>query len=216
VVEDFFQDLVDNTPTEWLLRLIGSQRREATALHTAQQELGDHFDPRSTPISLSEIFESIHCETLYLPSTKRSALRNLQLESEENLEADFLVDMQRLRSAIYSSTPKLRGKSEPLRPPEMVALLRLIVTGSNENLFPRMPSMWSSFLALQSHAAVEDCVSLYESWMRDELDRSGVISDRKLQQLHAVTWSKLAQVFKEMLFGLPDVYQHSLALLEVG
>eukprot|EP00007_Cunea_sp_BSH-02190019_P000877 CAMPEP_0174249350 /NCGR_PEP_ID=MMETSP0417-20130205/43536_1 /TAXON_ID=242541 /ORGANISM="Mayorella sp, Strain BSH-02190019" /LENGTH=786 /DNA_ID=CAMNT_0015329219 /DNA_START=148 /DNA_END=2508 /DNA_ORIENTATION=+ len=205
VVEDFFQEVPDASPTDWLLRLLHSQRRDSSAVVPLDPETSSGIsDP--IPIGVADIFHEIACHTLFLPATSKEALQRLHQQSMDALLPAFHEGVDHLRRWVINSRSKRDSAGErPIAPLELVSLLRLIVSGSNENLFPQMPSMWSSFLNLQSSAAVRDCVTLYRSTMHSGL--RDPVSNVELSRLHAHSTEHATETYRKMVFGLPQVYE---------
>jgi hypothetical protein len=164
VVEDFFQlQLDDETPTQWLQRIM--QMQETTR--------GAEKGP-----SLLSIFPEAHCHTLFLPATDRESLQNLDALDAADLHPDYKRDLAGLVSHLVASLRKSAsaahesrhcdeapsnnagGSSEHLPAtlstcrkgrdaktgPELSALLRVLTSAANSGSMNKMPELWDLFI----------------------------------------------------------------------
>ncbi|KYQ99920.1 guanylate-binding protein [Tieghemostelium lacteum] len=191
VVQDFFQDIEYATPNEWLHSLLSSRSRDS-----------------DSSLSIGEIFPSIDCHTLFIPSGDKKTLRHLDKSSISDLNPTYLRELYVLKDHIFNSLkPKMSG-------PSVSSLLKLLVDVANGNKFPSVPSIWSGFIREQQHSAHSDAVIGY----RDKMDIFRItdppMNDEQLNSLQKSAASYAGDLYKQLLFGLSEAYNPGLKALE--
>lgn len=231
VVEDFFQDLKGQTCTQWLHRLLDAKKRDAELqANTAAQKS-----------SLSSIFPSIECHTMFLPHTDKEKLRHLDRATPSEFTKDYLDDLERLKTKLFSDVqPKKKsGTSNDFADgPALSSLLRLLVYYANHGTFPAIPSIWNGFLEIQRHHAVTDSVQQFKDEMDqilldvvvpdelplnshertlfDDKHRHHILSQREFQKAIDENRKKAENLLNHLLFGMEDVYKPALVSLNVS
>eukprot|EP01135_Chromosphaera_perkinsii_P011048 Nk52_evm7s2325 gene=Nk52_evmTU7s2325 len=158
VVEDFFQDTMnDETPSDWLKRLMESSSRDSR--HT---------------INLNGIFPSVECHTMFLPATSRELLRDLSKATEKDLTEEYRMDRDKLRQLVKDKIQSKQRNSKPISGAELASLLRLLVHAANQGSLGSMPSIWSMFINQQSQNAKEDCVEFYSTYMKNNINEASI------------------------------------------
>lgn len=85
VVEDFFQDLLGQSATDWVQSLLEARPRDA---HSSAQT------------SLQGLFPSIEAHTLFLPSVIRTKLQNLNGITDDELHPEYKAGVAELRAKV--------------------------------------------------------------------------------------------------------------------
>jgi len=147
VIQDFVLNLKKGTTaTEWLNSMLKTPNKDGK--------------PSS---SIPEIFESIECKPLFYPVTSNPMkLRHLDKVSADELNSDYLADIQDLREFVFKNVQvKKRGHSK-MNGPLLNMLVTALVYGANEGQFPSVPSVWDSFIRLASSDAQHKSIRYLE------------------------------------------------------
>jgi hypothetical protein len=175
--QDFFQQQLENeTPTQWLRRIMETQETTRGAEQGA---------------SLLSIFPEAHCHTLFLPATDRESLQNLDALDAKDLHPDYKEDLAGLVSHLVASlrtsasaardsrhcneapNTNAGGSNEHLPAtlstcrkgrdaktgPELAGLLRVLTVAANDGM-SKMPQLWDLFIRDQVCVCV--CVCMCE------------------------------------------------------
>eukprot|EP01132_Coremiostelium_polycephalum_P000986 gene986-1252_t len=192
VVQDFFQDIEKWTPTEWLHNLLKSHSR----------------DSMESSLSITEIFPSIECHTLFIPSGDKTTLRHLDQARIEDLNPTYLKELALLKDSLFNSLkPKLTG-------PAFGSLLKLLVEVANGNKFPTVPSIWAGFIKEQQQNALEDCIAAYKEKMNIVKTSQPPLNEEDFMQLQKTTYDYVNDLYKQLLFGLYEAYTPGLIMLQ--
>eukprot|EP00698_Gefionella_okellyi_P021737 TRINITY_DN7113_c0_g1_i2.p1 TRINITY_DN7113_c0_g1~~TRINITY_DN7113_c0_g1_i2.p1 ORF type:complete len:517 (+),score=109.13 TRINITY_DN7113_c0_g1_i2:68-1618(+) len=197
VVEDFIQDLEGRSPTEWLQQFLAKRHR-------------DHgLDGIS--LSLEQIFShSLKCLTLYLPATALGKLRNLSQCDVADLTPEFLADVEKLRTRVFTDIKTKQTASGPLTGPAASSLLRFFVDTANKERFPELPSLWETWLLQRQNSALEDAIRLYTYRMDVALNTSVVLNEKEFYDRHKIAAEEAESLFKQLLFGYSKLYSGKL------
>jgi len=198
IVQDFVQEMANGiTPQEWLVGLLASRKKT-----------------ESTASSLPELFKSVDCFTLFLPEYRRFKLRHLDQVDNSDLLPEYRADMKILRDKVYQEADvKLRGKFEKLTGLGAAALLRTLVTGANKGAFPEVPSIWKTFLALQTQTAIKDAIDFYENSMDVYCSTRGPFNSVEMLETHSHVINETKHLFSKLTFGFKDLEEANIESL---
>jgi hypothetical protein len=192
VVRDFAQDTGKETPTQWLHRLLRSRQVRGTSLEevTAGEAASSS---QSSPLS---IFSSVACHVLFLPSGDRSTLMNLNAATAEQLTPAWKRDIAELRKLVFSNVGKIKSGAE------LAALAKILVSSLEQaGTFPKVPSVWESFIRGIGSETVLDAAKKYSKLMAEALAEA--ISPEKFEMLSDNSSSTAQFLLKRLLFELP-------------
>lgn len=191
VVQDFVQTTVNNeTPTQWLHRLMETHTRES----------------EEYKISLLDLFKSLECHTLFIPAFKRPLLTDLSLASEEDLTEEYIEERNALTKKLREVLVPKTKNGKPITGPELAGLLQVLVDAANEGSLADVPSRWSAFVDRLMHSAEDDCFQIYISDMNSLLEKhdNGPIHDDLLMAQHTEAKNMTFTLLRQLLHGLPD------------
>lgn len=201
VVQDFVQNTLDNeTPTQWLHRLMNTHTRES----------------EDYKISLLDIFKSLECHTLFLPAVKRHLLTDLSQAEERDLTEEYIQEREELSEKLRSSLKPKTKNGKPITGVELANLFEILVSASNDGSLAEVPSRWASFVEKIMSSATEDCTTFYESEMRVVFSSrsDGPINDLELVEWHKQAMDKSFTLLDQLLHGLPDSLDMALIQLK--
>ncbi|XP_064459137.1 guanylate-binding protein 2-like [Ornithodoros turicata] len=194
VVQDFVQQTLDNeSPTEWLHRLMNTHSRES----------------EEYKISLLDIFKSLECHTLFLPAVKRLLLADLSQAEESDLTEEYIKEREALSQKLRSSLKPKTKNGRPINGVELAGLFEILVNASNDGSLTDVPSRWNSFVEKITQSSTEDCLMFYESEMRvlfAEHDE-GAINEAELIDWHEQAMNKSFTLLNQLLHGLTDTLE---------
>ncbi|KAK5584396.1 hypothetical protein RB653_006007 [Dictyostelium firmibasis] len=202
VVQDFFQDIGDETPTQWLNNLLKAHSRDK--------------DIDNSLTSITKIFPSIECHTLFLPSGDRNILRHLDKAKLNDLNPIYIKELNQLKSSLFNDNDIDNNNNNiksKLTGPSISTLLRLLVEVANGNKFPTVPSIWSGFIKQQQQSALEDSIIAYKDKMSTiTIEESYSISKpplcfKEFEKLENQSNDYATNLYKQLLFGLEEAYK---------
>ncbi|EAL66581.1 guanylate-binding protein [Dictyostelium discoideum AX4] len=206
VVQDFFQDIGDETPTQWLNNLLKAHSRDKGV--------------DSSLISITDIFPSIECHTLFLPSGDRNILRHLNKAKSNDLNPIYIKELNELKSTLFKNDNDNGGgggKSK-LTGPSISTLLRLLIEVANGNKFPTVPSIWSGFIKQQQQSALEDSIIAYKDKMSSITNEDSFSKPplclKEFEKLESQSNNYATNLYKQLLFGLEEAYKPGQQKLE--
>jgi len=227
VVQNFFQNLENETPNQWLERML-VQQVETT-------EDGD------VEVSgLKDIFQRRFCRTLFLPASTKEELQNLDqldqkaLTSEFNddianliehlgneLGAEDLVNRQYLDEAEATSQKILAAESVEGRHPrkgrEIEKYLRMLVEAANGNHLDKMPSRWNLYLKQQMEQSLGLALGTFTSQMEQVLSQDEPVPHTDFEmKLEQITLDCLHQFRASLFYMNNDAITNTLAKLDNG
>lgn len=198
VAQDFTQDLMKQSADEWLLSLLSRPHHRET--HVVN-------DDRARA-SITDMFASVHCRTLFLPHTSRETLQHLDRVTESELTTEYKQDLQALKQLVFSNqllTNKGTGK-------HLVHLLRWLVEMVNlqneMGVFPEAPSSWTAFVELQSVLALDSAYDTY----RDSIDELLSIDRKQVSRMSSASATTMDGTSETL--PPPSVYPASMTLSE--
>ncbi|KAF2076371.1 hypothetical protein CYY_002328 [Polysphondylium violaceum] len=190
VVQDFFQDIGGITATQWLHNLLKAHSRDS-----------------DSNLSIGEIFPSIECHTLFIPSGDRDTLRYLNRAKMSDLNPTYIRELNQLKHSLFNSLkPKLSG-------PAFGTLLRLLVDVANGNKFPTVPSIWSGFIKQQQQNALEDSITGYKEKISLFKTVDPPFNQDQFLELEKNSFNYANELYKQLLFGLEEAYNPGLITL---
>lgn len=157
VVQDFVLEMrPQETPTQWLDRLLGAQRLGIT-----------NGDEGGVERSMHKIFRSTACKTMFIPTLQgRKQITHLDRE-DVKLTDEYNTDLRDLRAGI---THKLRGledlakegKVELKSGIQLAAYVELLVLALDKGMLGKVPSLWEQFLKDQVHEATSSATAFLD------------------------------------------------------
>lgn len=201
VVQDFVQTTLDNeTPTQWLHRLMETHSRES----------------EDYKISLLDIFKSLECHTLFLPAVKRVLLTDLSEAREEDLTEEYIEERDALSKKLQATLVPKTKNGRPITGAELVTLFEVLVEASNDGSLADVPSRWTSFVERIMDSSTEDCTHFYESEMQVLFKKNddGPVKEGVLVEWHAQAKKKSFTLLTQLLHGLSDALE--LASTQLG
>ncbi|XP_054157665.1 guanylate-binding protein 1-like [Oppia nitens] len=191
IVQDFVQSTLEESPKQWLHRLMGS--------HTRENDLYE--------ISLKDIFKSVDCHTLFLPAVKKHLLNDLSLAKESDLTEEYIFEKKELINKLKRGIVPKEKNTNPITGIELAALLEILVNAANDGSLADIPNRWDAFVARLQETAIEDCLKFYEADMNvliiDEYDNNA-INILKFDEWHIQSQERSIQLLKQLLHGLED------------
>ena len=201
VVQDFVQSTTDESPTQWLHRLMASHIRE-----------NDLYE-----VSLKDIFKSVECHTLFLPAVKKHLLTDLSLAGEDDLTDEYKFERQVLISKLKKQIVPKEKKGKPINGIELAALMEILVNAANDGSLADVPNRWDAFINRLQQTALHDCLKFYEADMNvliiDEYNNNAV-NMKKFDDWHNQTLDRTKELLTQLLHGLEDVLRQGLDDLE--
>ncbi|XP_065311128.1 uncharacterized protein [Dermacentor albipictus] len=191
VVQDFVQTTDNNeTPTQWLRRLMEAHTRES----------------EEYKISLLDLFKSLECHTLFIPAVKRPLLTDLSQASEEDLTSEYIEERNALMKKLHEVLVPKTKNGKPITGAELAGLLQVLVDAANEGSLADVPSRWSAFVDRLMNSAAEDCFQIYTSEMNSLLEKhnNGPIHDDLFMARHTEAKQMSFTLLQQLLHGLPD------------
>jgi len=135
LVRDFVQDLNNKDAGTWLKTLL--ENRSRFSLANATQNLAQSSDTLEET-SLLNLFPSMECHTMFLPSTTKESLRHLDEVPVEQLTEDFRVNLEELKRLIVVKTPAKKQGSELIQPDKLTSLIKVLIDAVNSGSFPKV------------------------------------------------------------------------------
>ncbi|XP_037523747.1 guanylate-binding protein 1 isoform X1 [Rhipicephalus sanguineus] len=191
VVQDFVQATINNeTPTQWLHRLMETHTRES----------------EEYKISLLDLFKSLECHTLFIPAFKRPLLTDLSQASEEDLTEEYIEERNALTKKLHEVLVPKTKNGKPITGAELAGLLQILVDAANEGSLADVPSRWSAFVDRLMSSAADDCLKIYISDMDSLLEKhnNGPIHDDLFMAQHTEAKKTSFILLRQLLHGLPD------------
>ena len=172
VAQDFVTNLGEHaTANTWLQSLLEKPHHRVDTAIDGQQHR----------TSLTDIFPSVHCRTMFIPHTDKTTLENLNtVTSEAELTPAYVRDLSDLRSFVIT----LLHHKKKTTGTGLMALLRFLVHAVNQQeerkMFPAVPNFWHEFMVLQMQLAKEDCFLEYRTTNTRVLqDSTKVMTDQE-------------------------------------
>ncbi|CAG2111870.1 unnamed protein product [Medioppia subpectinata] len=191
VVQDFVQSTVDESPKEWLHRLMTS--------HTRENDLYE--------ISLKDVFKSVDCHTLFLPAVKKHLLNDLSLAKEADLTEEYVFERQELIKKLKKQIVPKEKNHKPITGVELATLLEILVNAANDGSLADIPNRWDAFVVRLQQTAIEDCLKFYEADMNvlivDEYD-SHAVNMARFDEWHNQSLQRSVQLLTQLLHGLDE------------
>lgn len=154
VVEDFCQEFAaGTTPIDWLRSFLGEKDMRAGRRPLVE---GNY--------TLASMFEDIGAHTLFLPASSRQALRNLSSVSYDDLDKDFLSQLDTLRRELLRDVASISSLgSGKMSGRGLSAFLRVLINSLHDGHFPSLPSLWSSWEGQLLSRARADALSYHST-----------------------------------------------------
>lgn len=201
VVQDFVQTTTDESPTQWLHRLMASHIRE-----------NDLYE-----VSLKDIFRSVECHTLFLPAVKKHLLNDLSLAQESDLTDEYKSERQDLINKLKKQIVPKEKNNKPITGIELAALLEILVNAANDGSLADVPNRWDAFINRLQQTALQDCLKFYEADMNvliiDEYNNNA-INMKRFDEWHNQSFDRSKELLMQLLHGLEDVLKQGLQDLE--
>ena len=201
VVQDFVQTTIDESPKEWLHRLMAS--------HTRENDLYE--------ISLKDIFKSVDCHTLFLPAVKKHILNDLSMAKDSDLTEEYISERQELIQKLKKQIVPKEKNNKPITGIELAALLEILVTAANDGSLADVPNRWDAFVTRLQQTAVEDCLTFYEADMNvlivDQYNNNAINLNR-FDEWHNQSLSRTVQLLTQLLHGLEEPLSKGLVTLK--
>eukprot|EP01134_Creolimax_fragrantissima_P006043 CFRG6043T1 len=196
VIQDFFQDTKQESPTEWLHRMLSS--KDAEASHHTQ---------------LTSLFPTVNCQTLFLPSTSKLHLQDLSQVEVDELTEDYQTDVRELKNAIADKlVSKSLFGSGKVNGAGLSTMLQMIVDGTNKGSLVKIPSLWQNFIQAQQSQAEEDCLNVY---LRElNVDSNVSMPEEEISIRHERSLEKAIAVISHLLLGFKEAVDMSTGRLE--
>ena len=171
-------------PTEFLhSRLLAAESGELTKLGK----------------SLVNLFPSLECATLPIPSTKGNIICNI-LEHEENLKPAFNAAVDTLIQRILQQVSPKRAidGTSAVNGKALAALAGVYVEAVNRpGALPDLDQGWQAVVRLQLKEASYKLVREYEREMEEALEGNLPMKERNLLRVHQQTLNRMKSVFRE-------------------
>ena len=107
---------------------------------------------------LLRVFPDFQVQTLFLPATAKSQLRDLSQLSWEELTPEFRSEISRLRINLFDS---LVPKSSISTARQFGNSVHFLVAGLRRGLFPTLPSLWNAWQTQISEASLKDATAVF-------------------------------------------------------
>lgn len=190
VVEDFVQDLGKRTASNWLKEFIESKRDS------------------NQPEGLASVFRSLDCETLFLPATSLSALRDLSTVAESVLTGEFREDMARLKGKLFSQVRVKQMLNSSLGPAQLSSVLRFLTESSNRRKFPDLPNYWGSWMRNLTENAKSDAAIRYRHLMEANIRRvDPPLTDEQVLLVGDRLANEVREYFRHLVFDMREFYE---------
>eukprot|EP00727_Mastigamoeba_balamuthi_P011748 m51a1_g7196 putative guanylate-binding protein (808) ;mRNA; f:167993-178532 len=243
VVRDFAQDLGPESPSQWLLRLLRSRRRDpmpssldapdGVPVPAPEAEAGTDAHPNDSPVpapastpeaeagaqrppgdSLLAVFPSVECWTLPLPSTRTADLRMLD-PARAVLSPDFTHALRDFAAHLrVQARPRTSRTDGRLQTgAELATVVRVVARAVNGGNFPRVPSVWEGFLRSAAAEAQDAAQRTLDADLEQAATAGQALSPAQFQQRARNATDEAEQRLRRMLFGLRRVYGEPLAKL---
>ena len=201
VVQDFVQTTLEESPKEWLHRLMDS--------HTRDNDLYE--------ISLKDIFKSVDCHTLFLPAVKKHILNDLSTAKDSDLTEEYIFERQELIRKLKKQIVPKEKNNKPISGVELAALLEILVIAANDGSLADVPNRWDAFVTRLQQTAVEDCLKFYEADMNvlivDQYNNNA-INMKQFDEWHNQSLSRTVQLLNQLLHGLEEPLSKGLNTLK--
>mgnify|MGYP002714385969 CR=1 FL=1 len=197
VIQDFVQDVQgEKNCKNWLMKLLSTHTRET----------------ESYSISLKDIFPSVDCHTLFIPSANKYHLADLSRADEQDLLSDYRKERDELIVKLsHMIRPKYRD-SIPMTGTELVHIFRVLVNAANSGSLTEIPNRWDTFLDRLKQSSIEECFKFYATYMNNllvEQARNEPISMSFLHEWHETALQKSTTLLQNLLQGLESHLQVS-------
>ncbi|OTF81803.1 hypothetical protein BLA29_002575 [Euroglyphus maynei] len=197
VIQDFVQDVEGETNCKnWLIQLLSTHTRET----------------ESYSISLKDIFPSVDCHTLFIPSANKYHLADLSRADENELLMDYRYERDELIAKLNTMLrPKYRN-SIPMTGTDLVHIFRMLVNAANSGSLTEIPNRWDAFLDRLKQSSIEECFKFYATYMNNllvEQARNEPVSMSYLQEWHQMALQKSSTLLQNLLQGLESHLQVS-------
>ena len=151
VVQNAVYDFETEDASQWLNRLATEQAH----LHGAP---------------LLDLFPSVHCSPIGIPSVDPAALLRLDLVPERDLAAAYRQGLADLKELVIQKASVKTVAGLPANGAALSNLLATLVEAANEGLVPALPSLWESFQIRTREAAKEGCTEAYDRVVESEAE----------------------------------------------
>lgn len=196
VVEDFCQDLLGATPIDWLMSFLGERDMRAGRRPLVE---GNY--------TLASLFEDIGAHTLFLPAFGRQALRNLSSVAYDDLDKDFLSQLDNLRRRLLEDIVSISSvRSGKLSGRGMSAFLRVLVNSLRDGHFPSLPSLWSSWEGQLLSRARADALTYHSTAVKLAMRKPPMPPADFAANLTAAR-IEAERIFRDSLFGLEPLWR---------
>jgi len=192
VVEDFVQEMEDGqTPKAWLESLLEART------------LGD-----GAKRGLKNIFASIDCKTMFLPTLKgKRMLAHLgEAAVAKQLTPEYVEDLTALSSSVITALKHKESLGHIRSGAHTAALLKLLVQSANTGTLAEVPSMWEAFLKLQVREAVQASIDLQMKRLTEEDHRPKPLTTSEYRKCIAAATKEGLAMYSKMLVGLDSAY----------
>lgn len=202
VIQDFVQDVDEGKNCkDWLIELLSTHTRET----------------ESYSISLKDIFPSVDCHTLFIPSANKYHLADLSRADEHDLLDDYRYERDELIEKLSDLLrPKFRN-SIAMTGTDLVHIFRMLVNAANSGSLTEIPNRWDAFLDRLKQSSIDECFKFYVNYMNNllvEQLNNEPVSMKYLEEWHQTALQKSSTLLQNLLQGLEShlhVSQQQLA-----
>eukprot|EP00732_Lithocolla_globosa_P001358 Lithocolla_globosa_v1_NODE_659_length_3496_cov_10.987504.p1 type:complete len:797 gc:universal NODE_659_length_3496_cov_10.987504:2420-30(-) len=188
VVQSFFQALVNGeNPTEWMHRFLAK-------------------DDRKEDGTLLNMFDSIDCHVLFLPSTEPSVLKSLDKATIKDLHPDYLDDVTALRDKVLE---RINSGQELMTGTQLAQYLRLLVSTANQGKMSKLPNMWQLYLESQVNEAIQEALNFLRFTMTTVVSQSNPVCSAVMDSAMEDASKQAKSLFTKLVFGLKAEKQWS-------
>eukprot|EP01119_Soliformovum_irregulare_P017299 TRINITY_DN5116_c0_g1_i2.p1 TRINITY_DN5116_c0_g1~~TRINITY_DN5116_c0_g1_i2.p1 ORF type:complete len:581 (+),score=179.74 TRINITY_DN5116_c0_g1_i2:223-1743(+) len=196
VVKDFIQDLDGASPQSWLEEYLDGNRDSGI----------EGMDG-----TLKDIFKSVNCHTMFIPSTNKNDLRDLSKLSAEDFTEDFASDLQALKTSVIQNLGSKRmSDGRKMNGSSFAMMLQFLVQSSNQDIFPSVPSLWNSWIQSLVETAYRDANSNYKNKMEKLLSLGAPPSEEEFLSHHNTYRDDSQHLYRNLLFDFQSLYQDGI------
>jgi hypothetical protein len=189
VVEDFTQNLAENTPDSWLQGFLQAKRDS------------------NQPDGLASVFEEISCETLFLPATSLAELQDLSRVSGEKLTLEFTRGLSDLKANLHRKLAAKQMLGKPMGPAQLSVSLRFLAESSNRRKFPELPNYWNSWIRNLTESAKSDTAARLRQLYAARLDEDSILSRAEFDALEEELRAEAETYFQHLVFDIREFYE---------
>eukprot|EP01125_Pyxidicula_operculata_P014554 TRINITY_DN4856_c0_g1_i1.p1 TRINITY_DN4856_c0_g1~~TRINITY_DN4856_c0_g1_i1.p1 ORF type:complete len:698 (-),score=128.01 TRINITY_DN4856_c0_g1_i1:14-2107(-) len=194
IIQDFYQDLVGQTPDEWLHDLLRQRKKN------------------SGVSSLSEIFPKISCRTLFLPQVTVQNLRYLDEVPHDKLTQEYQQEISLIRDSVRKNAPIKKRNGKSLNGVGISALLLALVQSANEGNFPQIPDLWSTFLNQTANQATMETLNIFESMLKNHT-QNAVFGTQEFEEIVDDLTETSMSAFNKLSLGFEEISDKFLPIL---